>query len=558
MLTRTTRTHWLWLLGLCLLIACQPAQEEKSPAEPSRTYAQTPERPNILWLVTEDLGPYIPSFGDSTVATPHLSRLAAEGIRFTKVFSPSGVCAPSRAALATGMYPSGIGANHMRTGGNAQFLPEGVVPYEAVPPPMVKMHSEYLREIGYYCTNNAKEDYQFRKSLMAWDESSNQAHWRNRAPGKPFFAIFNFGVTHESRIWAKAEDSLWIAEDHPVPVPPYLPDNEVGRRDVRRMYSNIKEMDAQVGEVLKQLEEDGLLESTIIFWYGDHGGPLPRMKRLAYDSGLRVPMIVRLPEKQWAGRVDTQLVSFIDFLPTLLSLTGQEPPAYLDGQAFMGPYQAASPRKYIHAASDRFDERYDMIRAVRDHRYKYMKNFRPNQGYYLPVAYREQMPVMQELLRMRDAGELNEYQAQWFRESKPEEELFDCKADPHELHNLAEDPAYAEKLEELRTEGQRWMEAIDDKGMMPESTLIETIWPGKVQPITEAPTYTAEKQGIHLSSATEGASLGYQLLAPGEEPSSKWEVYTGPVQVPEGRTLVAVAHRLGYQPSEVVVVEPGT
>jgi arylsulfatase A-like enzyme len=199
------------------------------------------------------------------------------------------------------MYQNHIGAQHMRTGGNPQYMPPGVVPYEAVPPPSVKMHSQYLREAGYYTTNNAKEDYQFDKPVTAWDESSRDAHWRNRAPGQPFFAIFNFGITHESQVWGRANDSLWVDEDLDVPVPPYLPDNEVGRRDVRQVYSNIKQMDAQVGEILKQLEEDGLMDETIIFWYADHGGPLPRQKRLLDDSGMRLPLIVRYPDQRRAG-----------------------------------------------------------------------------------------------------------------------------------------------------------------------------------------------------------------------------------------------------------------
>ena len=513
-----------------------------------------PERPNILWLVAEDLSPIIPPFGDSTVVTPNLSRLAAEGIRFTHTFSPSGVCAPSRAAIATGMYQNHIGAQHMRTGGNAQYLPPGVVPYEAVPPPYVKMHSQYFREAGYYTTNNAKEDYQFRKPVTAWDESSRDAHWRNRDPGQPFFAIFNFGITHESQVWARAGDSLWVDEDLEVPVPPYLPENDVGRRDVRQVYSNIKQMDAQVGEVLKQLEADGLMDETIIFWYADHGGPLPRQKRLLYDSGMRIPLIVRFPDQWRAGEIDDQLVSFIDFKPTILSLAGIEPPDYIDGRAFLGPYATSPERTYVHGAGDRFDEQYDMIRAVRDHRFKYLRNFQPEKPYYLPVAYREQMAIMQELLRMRDAGELDEYQAQWFRSTKDPEELFDTEADPHELHNLAGDPAYAEKLSELSAEMDRWMEEIDDKGLLPEAEFIDSIWPGKVQPETAAPVAEYSNGRVLLSSATEGANIGYQVLENDADPGRVWQVYTEPVELAAGQRLVGVAHRIGYKPSEQLEV----
>ena len=542
-----------WVL---LILACQPAPPAGSEVarQAADAWPGLGYRPNIIWLVAEDLSPVLPMYGDSTIETPTLSRLAEEGIVFDRVFSPSGVCAPSRAAIATGMYPTRIGALHMRNSGSAEYLPSGVTPYEAQPAPEVIMHSEYLRRLGYYCTNNAKQDYQFKRGLMAWDESSREAHWRNRAPGQPFFAIFNFEVTHESRIWAKAEDSLWVDPNLDVPVPPYLPDNEVGQRDVRRMYSNIKEMDAQVGARLAELEAAGLLDSTIVFWYADHGGPLPRQKRLCYDSGLRLPLIVRFPDGWGAGTRDTALVSFVDFLPTLLSLAGEAPPDYLDGQAFLGAFRAA-PRTYIHGAGDRFDGMYDMIRAVRDHRYKYLRNFRPEQGYYLAVKYREQMPVMQELLRLRDAGALTEAQAQWFRERKPAEELFDTWQDPHELTNLAGDPRYADKLAELRAECERWMNDTRDLGLMTESAYLASIWPGGLQPETAPPVISRDEETISLACETAGASLGYQVLAPGDTLAPAWAVYTGPFAVPEGRQVVAVAHRLGFVPSAPVYGE---
>lgn len=540
------------LLLVALLSACNPPAAPVQRGEAARLSYRPTFRPNILWLVAEDLSPFLPMYGDSAVATPHLSRLAAEGVVYTRVFSPSGVCAPSRAAIATGMYPTHIGAMHMRTGGQVKYLPAEIIPYEATPHSGVFMHSEYLRRAGYYCTNNAKEDYQFRKSLMAWDESSNQAHWRNRQPGQPFFAIFNFGVTHESQIWVRQHDSLWIDTLQPLAMPPYLPDNAVARRDLRRMYSNIAEMDDQVGRVLAQLEADGLLDSTIIFWYADHGGPLPRMKRQVYDSGIRLPMIIRYPDAWQAGTRDDRLISFVDFLPTLLSITGQAPPGYLDGQAFAGEYRAPQDRRYIHAAADRFDEVYTMKRAVRDARFKYIRNFRAAEGDYEDNAYRKQQPIMAEMLRLRDAGQLDSIQMLWFCRPCPEEMLFDTETDPHEIHNLAGDPAYADKLAELRAECLRWMEAVGDKGSMPEPDFIASMWPGKVQPVTQPPVVQQQPAGWTLSSATPGASLGYQILAPDSLPGPRWQVYTGPVAVPPGQTLAAVAHRLGYQPSEVV------
>lgn len=514
------------------------------------------DRYNILWIVNEDMSSFIPSFGDSTIQTPNLSRLAAEGVRYTQVFSPSGVCAPSRAAISLGMYPSHIGAHHMRTGGNPKYYPNTHKPYEATPPPEVKMHGQYMRELGYYATNNSKEDYQYKKSIVCWDESSNKAHWRKGPKDRPFFSIFNIGVTHESQIWSRANDSLWIDENHPVPVPPYLPDNEVGRKDVRRMYSNIKMMDYQVGQILAQLEEDGLLEKTIIFWYPDHGGPLPRMKRLCYDSGLKVPMIIRFPGAQHAGKIDDRLISFIDFLPTLLSLCGVEPPTYLDGRAFLGKYRAKEDRTYIHAAGDRFDAKYDMIRAVRDHRFKYLRNYRPEKPYYLPVAYREQMPIMQELLRLRDAGELTRNQALWFRETKRPEELFDLENDPHELYNLAGNPAYADKLAELSAECDRWMSEIDDKGLIEEKDFVNSIWPDMKQPETQAPSVLKEKRMVRLSCSTEGAAIGYQIIGKKGKPNDEaWSIYQEAILLPKGKKLVAKAHRLGYAVSEAVEVK---
>ncbi len=550
---------FLCLLLLALAYACQSPEETGATED---TKLSLPNQPNILWLVAEDLSPYIPSFGDSTVQTPTLSRLAAEGICYDNFYSPSPVCAPSRAALSTGMYPTHIGANHMRTGpwyaGNisdkeaaerTKFMPEGISFYEAMPEAGIKMMSEVLRGAGYYCTNNAKQDYQYRPSVTAWDGQGKKAHWRNRAEGQPFFAVFNFEVTHESRIWRKAQDSLWIDSTIAINVPPYLPDTEVGRRDVRRMYSNIKEMDHQVGEVLKQLEEDGELENTIIFWYTDHGGPLPRQKRLLYDSGLKVPMIIRFPGKQMAGTRNDDLLSFIDMAPTAHSLAGIKPYEKLDGKAFLGEFKTEEKRQYIRAAADRFDAQYDTNRAIRDKRFKYIKYYKPEKPMLLPVAYREQMAIMRELHRLDEAGELTPAQALWFRDTKPTEELFDTAADPHEVNDLAGDPAHKEKLEELRKECEKWVNSFEDTGMMPEVDLIKKLWPNGKASNTSKPVVKIEAGKISASSETAGATIGYKL---GNDPKT-WKVYNGPVAVAKGDTIQFIADRIGFRPSEVVI-----
>ena len=570
---------WCCVVVILLLMACGTPTSSDKDANPP-TSLQLPERPNILWLVTEDMGHYIAPFGDSTAPTPNLNRLAAEGVIYPHLYSPSGVCAPSRAAISTGMYPSSIGANHMRTHSNTDIT--GLPAYEALPPPEVQMMSEILRQNGYYCSNNSKEDYQYKAPVTAWDESGNYAHWRNRAEGQPFFSIFNFTVTHESGLFepygfrtgeqrfyqagdrsfktgkwnsrmTEEETPAHISKDLDFQIPPYLPQTDLVRRDMWKMYNNIAEMDRQLGAVLDQLKADGLLENTIIFFYADHGGPLPRQKRLIYDSGLRSPMIVRYPNKQKAGTKDDQLLSFIDFAPTVLSLVGLESPKHLQGFSFLGKYQAAEERDYIHAAADRFDGMTDAIRAVRGPRFKYIRNYRPEQGYYLPVAYRERIATMQELLRLKEEGALNEYQAQWFRESKPEEELFDCEKDPHELHNLAADPAYAEQLDELRGEMDRWLAAIGDQPNLPERELIDQLWKGQNEkPATALPDIQATNQLISISCVTKGASIGYKIVEPGGVEPTSWSAYTEAFNAPRSSQIKVQAHRIGHTPSEIV------
>ncbi|MDH5367278.1 MAG: sulfatase-like hydrolase/transferase [Cyclobacteriaceae bacterium] len=570
----TNTINWISVLTFCyLLIACQPKIEL-----PEYSNLKIADRPNILWLVTEDMGPYLAAFGDSTAHTPNLDRLASEGVVYPNLYSTSGVCAPSRAAIATGMYPSSIGANHMRTTSNMEIT--GLPSYEAIPPPQTRMLSELLRMNGYYCSNNNKQDYQFKAPLSAWDESNPYAHWRNRGENQPFFSVFNLEVTHESRLFEpygihkydlrhyhsgdtsiairgkkmdEEEIPIHVAKDTDFPIPPYLPDNEVVRHDLWKMYNNIAEMDRQLGAILKQLETDGLLESTIIFFYSDHGGPLPRQKRLINDSGLNSPMIIRFPNKQFGGMKDDQLISFVDFSPTLLSLIGMKPPQHLQGQAFLGKYQSSEERKFIHAAADRFDGFTDAIRAVRDKRFKYIRNYRPEQGYYLPVVYRERIPTMQELLRLRDEGKLNEYQAQWFREKKEKEELYDCLNDPHELNNLAADPANAQKIEELRKEMDRWINAIGDYPNLPERELIDKLWKGNdQQPVTDDPEFTVTNGKVIISCSTQGASVAYKIIDSDKKEASSWSIYSDPIVISPGSSIKTVTHRIGFKPSQIV------
>jgi arylsulfatase A-like enzyme len=281
------RSSIFYILFLLLFTHCSNPGKEipKSSNYDKLKTLDLPQKPNILWITCEDQMPTLGCFGDTVALTPNLDKLAGEGVRFTNTFSTAGVCAPSRATLITGMYQNSIGAQHMRTLGSSEFRP--VPSYSVVVPEHVKCYSEYLRQDGYYCTNNAKQDYQFIPPVTAWDESSNKAHWKNRNKDQPFFAIFNITVCHESGMWRNKDHPLRV-DPADVIVPPYYPDNEMVRNELARNYSNLYEMDSIAGVFLRELEAEGLLENTIIFFYSDHGGPLPRQKREIYDTGLKV------------------------------------------------------------------------------------------------------------------------------------------------------------------------------------------------------------------------------------------------------------------------------
>lgn len=526
--------------------------------------AAEPARPNILWISAEDISPDLGCYGDDYAVTPTIDRLAAAGVRFTRCFTHAGVCAPSRSGLITGMYPPSIGTQHMRCKG--------------VPPADVRCFPEYLRAAGYYCTNNVKTDYQFDTPATAWDENSNQADWRGRAPGQPFFCVINFTTTHESQIrdpgaqTKKLVANLSDAARHDpgrAVVPPYYPDTPPVRRDLANYYDNLSALDQQVADVLQRLDADGLAEDTIVWFWGDHGRGLPRCKRWLYDSGTRTPLIIRVPEK-WrsraaprqpgavaAGSVNDQLVAFVDFAPTVLSLAGVAIPEHLQGQAFLGP-AARPPRAYVYGHRDRMDEAYDLIRTVRDRRYHYFRNFRPDLSYGQDIAYMNEMPTMQELRRLHAAGELTGPPALYFRPTKPVEELFDTEQDPHELHNLADDPQHQETLQRLRAECARWMRQIGDVGLIPEGEFDELKRPGGEWERTPPPLVVEQRRDdgvqIALRPPFPGASLAYALPTVDSPTDAKpsWRLYTQPFTVPAQQRVLARAVRLGFRDSDVV------
>jgi len=520
-------------------------------------------QPNILWITCEDMSPRLGCYDDPIARTPTIDKLASQGIRYINAYSISGVCAPSRSALITGMYPTTIGSMHMRTMTRTSSIAQITDPellaiptYEAVPPPEVKCFTEYLRAKGYYCSNNSKEDYQFKRPITAWDESSQKAHWKNRRPGQPFFSVFNFTVTHESQVWSRAGDTL-ITDPNKVVVPPYYPDSPIIRRDIARHYDNIALMDAQVNDILSQLKADGLEDSTIIFFFSDHGDGLPRAKRWIYDSGIKVPLIIKYPGNWQAGNVTDELVSFVDFAPTVLSLAGIEVPDHLQGQASAGS-QRAEPRDYIYAAKDRMDPAMDNRRAVRDKRYKYIRNYMPDRPYVQFLPYRDQMALMQELFRYEKEGKLDQVQALWFQKTKPIEELYDTWEDPYEVNNLASDPRSHDILERLRDEHLKWKEETKDWGLIPETELIKELWPPDgIQPATKDPEFNVKEntesgmQLVSLSCSTPGSSIAYTL-----DDSEHWLLYSKPFEVSNEVRVSAQAIRIGYKPSEIVVKYP--
>lgn len=544
------------------------------------------EHPNIVWIVCEDIGPYLGAYGYKGVKTPNIDQLASEGELYTKAYTTAGVCAPSRAALVTGMYQISIGAMHMRTLNESTPDNTPLPSYSAVIPPYVKCFPEYLRMTGYYTTNNEKQDYQFEAPVTVWDENSAAASWRNRAPNQSFFSIFNLAISHEVNLFTREKEPLTV-DPESVEVPPYYNQTETAAKAVARQLTNIEKMDTQVGEIIARLKEDGLYEDTWIMFYSDHGGALPWMKRELTERGIHIPFIVKYPKRQNAGAVNHNLVSGVDFAPTVLSVAGVPIPNYMEGQAFLGGQRAEHPRKYIFAARDRMATRYDRVRAVSDGRFKYLYNYMPDVPYYQDLNFRKSIPLMKEILALQASGQLNPLMSRWFG-SKPVEELYDTQTDPDEFRNLAGDPAYAAKLDEMRAAFHTWTSVTGDMGHIPEKEMLESWWNGKdAAPQTAMPVVIRSRGGVLLHCDTEGASIGYQVVQNGQ-PAEKlsheilsydfgamsgragtngesfssdrpWVVYSAgkPIVLSKGDTLVVKAQRIGYRVATLTYVENG-
>jgi arylsulfatase A-like enzyme len=533
----------------------------------SQAAAKPTTRPNIIWISNEDMSPRLGVYGDKLARTPALDRLARESIRYTNAFATAPVCAPSRAAIITGIYQTTLGAQHMRT--TEDRVPELPGPYLAVPPFYVKAFPEYLRAAGYYTTNRAKTDYQFGVPFTIWDDLGRMAHWRNRPDkSRPFFSVFNLEVTHESQIFPSSparKGKPLVTNSAAIAVPPYYPDTPVVREELARMYDNIADMDGQVGEILKQLADDGLAENTIVFYWSDHGDGVPRAKRSLYDSGLRAPLMIRWPKGLASpvapGAVNSELVSFIDLAPTVLALAGVEIPTHLPGRVLVGPKAGPAPA-FVFAARDRMDTEYDMMRSARDGRFLYIRNFSPELSYAGHITYRNQSAIMQEWFKLQAEGKLTGPAALWMRTSRPAEELYDTQADPHQLHNLSAEPAHRATLERMRSAVSEWMARSNDQGLVNEPEMIQRMWPGGVQPETAQPyilsrrdtEVQARRESMAIQSPmeiviyvpTQGASIGYTTE---DGPNPRWQLYTGPIRVDAPMTLRAKAIRYGYKES---------
>lgn len=415
-------------------------------------------RPNILWLSSEDHGPHMGCYGDSFATTPNVDALAAKGMLYTRCWSNAPVCAPARTTLISGMYPPSTGAEHMRS----------MVPFAAGK----QMFPQLLRGAGYYCTNNAKEDYNLTQPGQVWDVSSKRAHWSHRAAGQPFFAVFNSEKSHESRLRVRPHEQ--VHEPAKVRVPAYHPDTPEVRQDWAQYYDVVSAADADAGARLKELADAGLAEDTIVFYFADHGSGMPRNKRWPLDSGLHVPLVVYIPDKfkelrppeYTAGGKSDRLVSFVDFAPTVLSLAGIKTPEWMQGHAFLGSY-AEKPQPYVYGFRGRMDERPDMVRSVTDGRFVYVRNYLPHKIYGQHLAYMFETPTTRVWHKLHSEGRLTlEQDAFW--KIKPAEELYDLSSDRDEVRNLAQLPEYRETLAKLRSAQQALALRIRDVGFLSE------------------------------------------------------------------------------------------
>ena len=455
----------------------------------SLTVSVLAEQPNFVWLISEDNSKhFLKLFDEMGAPTPRIAGLARDGLIFENAFSNAPVCSVARTTLMTGCYAPRIGTQYHRKAVTVP-MPEGV-----------KMFPAWLREAGYFTTNNRKKDYNAVEGAGVWDESSNTANWRSRSAGQPFFHMQSFGVTHESSLHFSTsvlKNEKTKTDPSSVTLAPYHPDTETFRYTYARYHDRIQTMDAQIGRVVDQLATDGLLENTFIFYFGDHGGVLPGSKGYAKERGLHVPLVVRIPEK-FRGMIDFEIgsrvggfVSFIDFGPTLLHLAGLEIPKTLDGIPFLGSgvnQLSLSRRDEAFGYADRFDEKYDFVRTLRKGRFSYVRSYQPFNFDGLQNNYRFKMLAYEEWRQRFEEGGLNDVQRQFF-EPQAAEGLYDIESDPHEVDNLAFYPEYNSVLLEMRGALRERLKSLPDLSFFPESELAVRAFDNPTQ-------FGQEKRGV--------------------------------------------------------------
>ncbi len=514
-------------------------------------------KPNIVWLVSEDNSlHYLDHFHAGGAKTPNIEKLANSGITFTNAYSNSPVCSVARTTLATGMYAPRIGAQYHRAYKKVD-LPENA-----------KLIHEYLKDAGYYVTNKSKTDYNVELGgRKTWHASSKNASWRNRLQSdQPFFHMETLFLSHESSlhfdqdfVTSQLEN---LALDN-IKVPDYLPNTELVKFTQAYYQQRIQEVDSAVGEIVNALEQDGLLEDTFIFYFSDHGGVLPRGKGYLYESGVHIPLVVRVPKKfrhlvaaESAIQVDGT-VEFVDFGPTLLKLAGIDLPDHFDGEPFLGKgisLEEVNSRQESFQYADRFDEKIDMVRAYKKGRFHYIRSFQPYYPNGMHGNYRYKMLAYQQWRELNNNNELTPEQQQFFQQ-KPVESLFDTETDPHELVNLADNPDYQSVLLEMRQLLIEQMKSLPDVGFYPESYLFEYAMPAVSQFAVGHEGRIAElidiSNLIFQPYAEARVSLN-ELLTKGNPIEQYWALIVASSFGDEARDLMPIAARLVFANSEVV------
>lgn len=525
-------------------------------------------RPNILIIMADDMSPKINALGDKTAITPNIDKLVESGKSYINAFTTAGVCACSRSSLLTGKNQISIGAMHMRTSTRTE------VPYLAVPDSNIKAFPEILRKFGYFTFTNDKLDYQFSGILPGtgpftiWNSEDSLYGWKERQTKQPFFGIINLTVTHESGLFVGKMNSalataiklrqkaIQFQYDAPVKsknvnVPAFLPDTKEIREDIARVYNNIYILDLQVKEILDELKADGLIENTIIIFTSDHGDGLPRYKRELFDTGINVPLIMVIPDKfnKWETDPNSKserLISFLDIAPTILDLAGISVPEYMDGISFF----SSNENRYIFAARDRLDNQEGKVRAIRDKRYKLIKNFSPGIVGAQKLEFRENLQSVKKMRNMLNKGTLTASQKIWF-EKIPEIQLYDLWRDPNEVQNLANKESMFSKKSELEDALDNWIKENDVYANLLEDDLSERFWPNAKQPITDIPVFHNDGEFLIVenTSRSNGASIGYSY------DGKKWEVYSSPIKTYPRKKIFLKSVKYGWRESEVVSIE---